>query len=318
MPLVCDGAPPDVIDQPIGWAAVAGDGVETTNGGLGGEEVTAASADALKAYAASAEPLIIRIETSLEVGTLDVVSNKTLIGASTGVTLSGGIRIRPLKSSDPSVSNVVIRNLRIDAASSLPDDGGDGIHIERAHHVWIDHCEVFDASDGNTDVTHGSNWVTVSWTKYHYTAAAPKQDHRFSNLIGHSENSADTDRDRLKVTYHHNFWSEGVEQRMPRVRFGQVHVFNNYVNAPGAIATVAAGTEAQLLVENNHFEAVNDPHFFHEGSATAQIAATGNAYVATTGKRDVGQGASFAAPYPYTLDPVKEVPCDVVLGVGPR
>jgi pectate lyase len=64
MPLVCDGAPPDVIDQPIGWAAVAGDGVETTNGGLGGEEVTAASADALKAYAASAEPLIIRIETS--------------------------------------------------------------------------------------------------------------------------------------------------------------------------------------------------------------------------------------------------------------
>jgi pectate lyase len=318
MPLVCDGAPPDVIDQPTGWAAVAGDGVETTNGGLGGEEVTAASADALKTYAASAEPLIIRIETSLDVGTLDVVSNKTLIGTSADVTLSGGIRIRPLKSSDPIVSNVVIRNLRIDAASSLPDDGGDGIHIERAHHVWIDHCEVFDASDGNTDVTHGSNWVTVSWTKYHYTAAAPKQDHRFSNLIGHSENSADTDRDRLKVTYHHNFWSEGVEQRMPRVRFGQVHVFNNYVNAPGAIATVAAGTEAQLLVENNHFEAVNDPHFFHEGSATAQIAATGNAYVATTGKRDVGQGASFAAPYPYTLDPVKEVPCDVVRGVGPR
>jgi pectate lyase len=307
-----------VIDQPVGWAAVAGDGVETTNGGVGGEEVTAGSAEMLRTYAASAEPLVIRIEKSLEVGTLDVVSNKTLIGVGANVTLSGGIRVRPLKSSDAIVSNVVIRNLRIDAASSLPDDGGDGIHIERAHHVWIDHCEVFDASDGNTDVTHGSNWVTVSWTKYYYTAAAPKPDHRFSNLIGHSENSADTDRGRLKVTYHHNFWSEGVEQRMPRVRFGQVHVFNNYVNAPGAIATVAAGTEAQLLVENNHFEAVNDPHFFHEGSATAQIAAAGNAYVATTGKRDIGQGSSFDAPYPYTLDPVADVPCQVVLGAGPR
>lgn len=317
-PLVCAGSAPDVLNVPIGWAALPGDGVETTNGGLGGEEVTAASAEELKAYAASPEPLIIHIASSLEVGTLDVVSNKTLLGDNANVTLSGGIRIRPLKSSDPIVSNVVIRNLRIDAASSVPEDSGDGIHIERAHHVWIDHCEVFDAADGNTDVTHGSSWVTVSWTKYHYTAAAPKQDHRFSNLIGHSENSADTDRDRLKVTYHHDFWSEGVEQRMPRVRFGQVHVFNNYVNAPGAIATVAAGTEAQLLVENNHFEGVNDAHFFHEGSPSAQIAASGNAYVNTTGKRDVGQGSSFSAPYPYTLDPVADVPCEVVLGVGPR
>jgi pectate lyase len=307
-----------VLDEPVGWAAQPGDGVEVTNGGLGGEEVTAGSAEELKAYAASPEPLVIRIATSLEVGTLDVVSNKTLMGVGGDVTLSGGIRIRPLKSSDPIVSNVVIRNLRIDAASSPPEDGGDGIHIERAHHVWVDHCDVFDAADGNTDVTHGSSWVTVSWTKFHYTPGAPKQDHRFSNLIGHSENSADTDRDRLKVTYHHNFWSEGVEQRMPRVRFGQVHVFNNYVNAPGAIATVAAGTEAQLLVENNHFQGVNDAHFFHEGSLTAQIAAMGNAYIDTTGKRDVGQGASFTAPYPYALDPVASVPCDVVLGVGPR
>jgi pectate lyase len=177
---------------------------------------------------------------------------------------------------------------------------------------------VYDAPDGNTDVTHGSSFVTVSWTKYHYTDAAPNPDHRFSNLIGHSENAADTDRGRLKVTYHHNFWGAGVEQRMPRVRFGEVHVFNNYVNAPGAQATVAAGTEAKLLVENNHFEGVKDAHFFHEGSTTAQIVASGNAYVNTTGKRDTGQGAAFTPPYPYTLDPVEQVPCLVGLGAGPR
>lgn len=318
-PLSCDGrvAPP-VVDQPIGWAAVAGDGVETTKGGLGGQEVTATSSEQLAMYAQSAEPLIIRIPSSLNVGTLNIVSNKSLIGVGKDVTLQGGLRVRPLEAGDPLVSNVVIRNLRIDAASSNPEDSGDGIHIERAHHVWVDHCEVFDASDGNLDVSHGSNWITVSWTKFHYTANAPKQDHRFSNLIGHSENTGSTDRGRLKVTYHHIFWSRGVEQRMPRVRFGQVHVFNNYINAPGAIAAVAAGTEAQLLVENNHFEAVNDPHFFHEGSKTAQIVANGNAYVATTGKKDVGQGTAFAAPYPYTLDPVEQVPCDVSLGAGPR
>lgn len=317
-PLVCEGELPPVVDTPAGWAAVPGEGVETTTGGLGGDEVTASSREELAAYAASPEPLVIRVAQSIDIGTLDVVSNKTLVGTSAEVTLRGGLRIRPLKSDEPPVSNVIVRNLRIDAATSSPDDGGDGIHIERAHHVWIDHCEVFDASDGNTDVTHGSNWVTVSWTRYRYTGAAPKQDHRFSNLIGHSENTGETDRGRLKVTYHHVFWGEGVEQRMPRVRFGQVHVYNNYINAPGAIAAVAAGTEAQLLVEANHFESVNDAHFFHEGSTTAQIAASGNAYVDTTGKRDVGQGSSFQPPYDYVLDDVARVPCDVSLGAGPR
>jgi pectate lyase len=318
IPLPCTGTAPAVSDQVIGWAAVSGDGVETTTGGLGGETVTATSPEELASYAASSAPLIIRIESSMDIGTLDVVSNKTLLGIGPDVTLRGGIRVRPLKSDDPIVSNVVIRNLHVDAATSVPDDGGDGIHIERAHHVWVDHCEIWDAPDGNTDVTHGSNWVTVSWTRYRYTAAAPNQDHRFSNLIGHSEDTADTDAGRLKVTYHHVHWAENVEQRMPRVRFGEVHVFNNYIAAIGAQAAVAAGTEAKLLVENNHFEGVKDPHFFHEGSTTAEIAATGNIYVNVTGKKDVGQGPAFTAPYQYALDPAEQIACDVSLGAGPR
>jgi pectate lyase len=292
--------------------------VQTTTGGEGGEIVRATSAEQLRGYTTSEEPLVIEIEGSFDVGTLDVVSNKTLIGIGTATTLRGGVRIRPLRSDLPSVSNVIVWNLKIDAATAIPDDGGDGIHIERAHHVWVDHCEVWDAPDGNADVTHGGNWVTISWTKFYYTDAAPNDDHRFSNLIGHSENAGDTDRGRLKVTYHHNFWGQGVEQRMPRVRFGEVHVFNNYMNAPGAIATVAAGTEAMLLVENNHFENVNDAHFFHEGSTTAQIVAHGNAYVNTTGKRDVGQGSAFVPEYEYELDAVENVPCDVPAGAGPR
>jgi pectate lyase len=315
---VCDGVPPPVSDQVIGWASVSGDGVSTTTGGGGGQTVTASSADQLIGYAASAEPLTIQISGTLNVGTLNVVSNKTLVGMGANTTLQGGVRVRPLKSDDPLVSNVIIRNLKIDASTSNPDDGGDGIHIERAHHVWVDHCEVFDAYDGNTDVTHGSNWVTVSWTKFHYTDNAANPGHRFSNLIGHSENTADTDRGRFKVTYHHNYWGANVEQRMPRIRFGDVHVFNNYMNAPGAIAAVAAGTEAKVVVENNHFENLNDAHFFHEGSTTAQIVATGNAYVNTTGKRDTGQGAAFTPAYQYTLDPVENVPCDVPEGAGPR
>ena len=50
--------------------------------------------------------------------------------------------------------------------------GGTFGEVWRAHHhVWIDHCEVWDAYDGNMDITHGSNWITVSWTKFRYSTA---------------------------------------------------------------------------------------------------------------------------------------------------
>jgi pectate lyase len=103
-PLICEGDLPPVVDTPAGWAAVPGDGVETTTGGLGGDEVTASSREELAAYAASPEPLVIRVEQSIDIGTLDVVSNKTLLGASADVTLRGGLRIRPLKSDDRTTS----------------------------------------------------------------------------------------------------------------------------------------------------------------------------------------------------------------------
>ncbi len=46
--------------------------------------------------------------------------------------------------------------------------------------------------------------------------------------MGHDDKNADQDRDRLRVTYHHN-WFDGSKQRNPRVRFGEpVHIFNNY------------------------------------------------------------------------------------------
>jgi pectate lyase len=242
------------------------------------------------------------------------------VGVGPDVTLSGGIRIRPLSTSDPLVTNVIVRNIKLDAATSPQADSGDGFHIERAHHVWIDHCEVWDAYDGNMDITHGSNWITVSWTKFRYTDNPAAADHRFSNLIGHSENTGDTDRGRLKVTFHHNWWAERVEQRMPRIRFGQIHVFNNYLNATGNEAAIAAGTEASVVVENNYFDDVKDPHFFHEGSTTAQIVISGNEYVGVslTTKRDEGQGPAFVPPYPYQLEPALGIPDAVRAGAGPK
>jgi pectate lyase len=299
----------------IGWASVEGDGVPTTTGGLGGQTVTPTSADELQDYAERDEPLIIRIEGTFSVPRLHVSSNKTLVGIDDGATIEGGIRIRGRDLGEP-VQNVIVQNLRVHAADS--DVDGDGVQIYYAHHVWIDHCEIWDAPDGNLDIVHGSNWVTVSNSHFHYTSSAPAQEHRFSNLIGHTDDNADEDRGRLKVTFHHNLWGEGVRERMPRVRYGEVHVFNNHYAASSNNYAIGAGFEARLRIENNYFEAVASPHIFYDGESTAEIVAAGNVYVATSGEQQSGQGAAFVAPYPYSLDDANSVPASVTAQVGPR
>jgi pectate lyase len=306
--------PPGELEHaPVGWASVSGDGVNTTTGGKAGQTVRAANAQALMDYAESAEPLVIELEGTYSVPRLQVNSNKTLIGVGEGATIEGGVRIRG--SDEEPVTNVIVQNVRIHGASS--DVDGDGMHIYFAHHVWIDHCEIWDSPDGNLDIVHASNWVTVSWTYFHYTDAAPDADHRFCNLIGHSDNNADEDTGRLKVTFHHNHWGAGVVERMPRVRFGQVHVFNNYYDAAGNNYCIGGGLEARLVVENNYFDGVSNPHIFYEGEPTAQIVADGNVYMNTTGMQDEGQGSAFDPPYDYDLDPAENVKAVVMANSGP-
>jgi pectate lyase len=59
----------------------------------------------------------------------------------------------------------------------------------------------------------------------------------------------------LKVTLHHNLF-ENVGQRTPRVRFGQVHVYDNYYRNEGFTGYVyswGVGVESQIYAENNFF-----------------------------------------------------------------
>ena len=56
---------------------------------------------------------------------------------------------------------------------------------------------------------------------------------------------------------------DNVLERMPRVRFGQVHVFNNlYGIGTGASSNdhcVRAAHEADVRVESNYFDIVDPP-----------------------------------------------------------
>jgi pectate lyase len=291
--------------SPIGWASVGGDGVTTTTGGEGGDTVKPTTADELIAYAASDEPLIIQIEGTFNVPRLNVASNKTLVGIGNAATLNGGVRIRG--KDDDNVKNVILRNLHVNGGPSDADD--DAMQIYFAHHVWIDHADIYDGPDGNLDITHASSWVTISWTKFRYTTAYVKpsgedSDHRFSNLLGHSDNNSSEDTGRLKVTFHHDYWGERVIERMPRVRFGEVHVFNNYYNAPNNNYCIGGGLEAHLLVENNYFDDVKDPHRFQDDGDTAAIVARNNTYtgIADTTAKDT-RGSAFTPGYTAALEP---------------
>lgn len=69
------------------------------------------------------------------------------------------------------VSNVIVRNLKI---SKVKAENGDAIGIQASKNVWVDHVDVSsdmdngkDYYDGLIDVTHASEWVTISHSKIH-------------------------------------------------------------------------------------------------------------------------------------------------------
>ena len=126
----------------------------------------------------------------------------------------------------------------------------DLISINGAKRIWIDHCTFSDGDrpdsmfppvypfpqneitqkvqhhDGLIDITNQADLITISNSYFH--------DHDKAMLIGNSDKKT-ADAGHLRVTLHDNYFNN-VGQRMPRVRYGQVHSYNNYFvgNAQGA------------------------------------------------------------------------------------
>jgi len=304
-----DGAPFTLLPGLVGWASVAGQGSATTLGGAAGRVVTARTAAELQEYAGSSEPLVIRVCGTIRAPSVQVTSNKTLVGVGTQATIEGGLRIRG--TTDINVRDVVVKNLRVNGAYSAVD--GAAIQVYSAHHVWIDHSEVWDSIDGLIQVVHGSDFVTVSWTKFHFTEDTPDKEHRFACLIGHADENAAEDEDHLRVTLHHNWWADYIRQRAPRVRFGDVHLFNNYWSSADNDYSIWAALGSRLLIEQNHFDGVTNPHELHDSDA--QILASGNIYEQTSGII-ASTSTAFTPPYVYDLAPAAEVAAAVAAGAG--
>jgi pectate lyase len=293
--------------SPVGFATVNGN----TTGGAGGPVVTVSNAMDFATQIATPGPLIIQVQGTIELITsISGAFNKTILGLGTNATLIGDLAL-------DNATNIIIQNVFFSNPSGF--GGGDGITLQQdCDHIWVDHCTFYDCSDGELDIVRGCDFITVSWCKFFYTS---NTGHNFVNLVGNDQNLGAIDSGRLHVTFEHNWWSTLCVERMPRVRFGQVHVFNNYHDCTGNNYCVRAGYLSEILVENNYYDHINTPYeYFLEttidgDTAAGLINATGNA---TPGCTNVGTFSDtvFTPPYAYTLEDPAVAKAYVLFGAG--
>jgi len=314
----------------VGWASV---GTATTGGGNATPQVVTTVA-ALNAAAAGSSAAVIYVSGVLPNGMVTIGSNKTIVGVC-GAEIHWHVDV-------VGSSNVIIRNIKIVGyavgncaldpsydSSVGCSSGNDAVTVERGNHIWFDHDDISDGTDGNLDITVGADNVTVSWTKFHYTARTDNSGsdstgaagHRYSNLIGGSDNSSG-DMGKLNVTWHHNWWADRVVERQPRVRYGQNHLFNNLWTSSGDNYCVRAGTNAHILVENSAFIGVKTPTEFNSTAdqGTSYITFTNNLVSGGSGTPATGGGGTpFTTPtYAYMPDANSGVQAAVQAGAGPQ
>lgn len=314
------------MDELVGWATVPGEGLEGVTGGGDAEPVLVSDLDTLKELAGDDIPRVIVIAEKIVTGSggVKIGSNKTIVGLNEDIMIRGSFKIN-------GESNIIISNLSIKGWWPM-NGSGDCVEVKNSHHLWFNHLSIWNSHDGNMDITIGSDYITVSWCKFWYTDSAndgkePEHSHRLSNLIGSGTGHDDTDMGKLRVTYHHNWFADNLNQRMPRVMYGRVHIYNNYYSCEGNSYCIGADCYASILVENNYFQDVKDPHKFSYGvGLPACIVARGNIYDNTRGKKETGQGSDiggYAVPYEttvydYYLNETEDVPELIEAYAGPQ
>lgn len=282
-----------------GWAFYNG----TVTGGSGGTTVTVTTLAELTAAITGDTPTIVNVSGTINLGSSSVRfgSNKTIQGVGTNSGFVGNLK-------SVGSTNVILQRLNFTNPSGVGD--GDGLTLQVSTRIWVDHCTFTNCGDGSLDLTHATDYVTVSWCKFGYTV---NNGHSFANLVGHSDNNASEDRGTLRITFHHNWWTTGVVERMPRVRFGRVHSFNNYFNAPGNNYCIRASIESEVLTEYNSFENIDSPQ--EKFDPAGLIRSRNNQYVNCTGVVEFSDSV-FTPPYSYSPDPVANVKALVTAGAG--
>ncbi len=178
--------------------------------------------------------------------------------------------------------------------------------------LWIDHCTFTKAYDGIVDIVKGSSGITLSWCKYTgddgYTnlnsfvwqqlnaLEANKASYAMYNFLrnngfsesdifsviqGHDKthligpNDLDPNNNLHTVTLHHE-WFINPGDRLPRLRGGNVHDFNIYVDDTQAIVAnrmLKARVAAMSIANQNTFNNTYDFNNFLNGSISTESGA---------------------------------------------
>ena len=291
------------------WSDAADGFAQGTTGGAAGATVTVTTQADLERYATAAEPYVIRVAAAIAIAPpgreIPVASDKTIVGAGTrGHIVGGGFFL------GTGVHNVIIRNLTIrDSAVAGDPDGKccdfDGIQMDGAHHVWIDHNHLTNLNDGLIDSRKDTTDITVSWNVL--------SDHNKAFGVGWTSNVT------ARLTMHHN-WLRDIYQRGPSAdNLAAAHLYNNYLLRVGVAlpegATAApdyvvhgnwARGQTRMVLENSYFDTVVDPYWADEAGALEE---RGSIVRDSTGLR-VERGTAFdpRAHYRYRADPAWAVP----------
>ena len=276
------------IATPDGYAGYMG-----TTGGGDVVSMNVSDSEALTAALNTKGPKVIKIYGRIRLsGSIVIDSNTTLVGFSPSSGLYGGA---VLITGD----NNIVQNLTLGPAP------GDVMEISGARNIFITKCTFFDSGDELFSIVLGSDYVTVSWCKFYFEN---QTDHSFAHLIG-NDDSAYGDRGRLHVTMHHNWYADKILERMPRVRYGYVHIYNNYYNSENNHYCIGTGTECHIRVENSVFDYVNQIWKDYNGVSTSGILGWYNISLdnCTMPTYISNSYPVFNVPYNYVLDPVDKV-----------
>jgi pectate lyase len=180
--------------------------------------------------------------------------------------------------------------------------------------IWIDHCTFTKAYDGEVDIKQGSSGITFSWCKYtgddgatntnswvrqqiNYLEQLPPtnvmynflrsngfsvedivtilQGHDKTHLIG--ANSLKAENALHTVTYHHD-WFINPWDRLPRLRGGNVHNYNIYVDdtlglAAKNLRNARVNASANLIAKLNNSPPTYNFNPFLNGSISTESGA---------------------------------------------
>ncbi|KAI0490846.1 pectin lyase fold/virulence factor [Xylaria cf. heliscus] len=193
---------------------------------------------------------------------LTVASNKAIIGSGSSGTIKGkGLRIAS------GSKNVIVQNIRITTLNPQYVWGGDGISIEGADGVWIDHV-TFDNIGRMFIVSHyTANRITTSYNYYNgatsYSNSCDGQQYWGTMFIGEGD----------KVTIDHNYYYK-MSGRSPKLGIKgsdtYFHATNNYfLTSSGHSFDIVSNTYA--LIEGNAFSSAKTPITTDSTSSGAYI-----------------------------------------------